>query len=130
MFLLLAASLSFAQQPAPQNGTSASPSKSTQQSQQQQKPAQQPAQQPAQPPAKAQPAPLFGGKLGIKSSERTKESATLGFNGIDPSGKVDAKMLATSPGADDAEKVKALDSVRPAPEQLAAFLTEGALKKK
>src|SRR4029077_13330820 len=36
--------------------------------------------------------PLFQKKLGYKSSSTTKESTTLGFNGIDPSGKVDQKM--------------------------------------
>ena len=33
---------------------------------------------------KKEPAPLFGGKMGIKSSSGAKETASLGFNGIDP----------------------------------------------
>jgi hypothetical protein len=84
----------------------------------------------AEPPKKAEPAPLFGGKLGIRSSESKKESATLGFNGIDPSGKVDAQMLATTPGAADRAKVQQLAAARPKPAELAAFLKEGGLKKK
>ncbi len=82
------------------------------------------------PPKKEEPAPLFGGKLGIRSSQSKKESATLGFNGIDPSGKVDAKMLATHASAADQAKVKQLTDGRPKPAELAAFLQEGGLKKK
>ena len=47
----------------------------------------------------SQPAPLFGGQIGTKSSTNTKESATLGFNGVDPSGKVEKKMLGANPSA-------------------------------
>ncbi len=79
---------------------------------------------------KKEPAPLFEGKLGIRSSQKTKESATLGFNGIDPSGRVDAKMLAASPGAAEEEKVKQMGVTRPLPEELKAFLAEGGLKAK
>jgi hypothetical protein len=85
---------------------------------------------PPPPPKKDEPAPLFGGKLGVHSSQNTKESATLGFNGIDPSGKVDQKMLATEATAGDAAKVKQLSDGRPQPAELAVFLTEGGLKKK
>ena len=81
-------------------------------------------------PAQPKPTPLFGGKLGIKSSDKTKESATMGFNGIDPSGKVDAKMLATSPTAADAQKLKDLAAKRPTAADLAAFLKEGGLNQK
>jgi hypothetical protein len=84
----------------------------------------------APPPKQDQPAPLFGGKLGVKSSKNTKESATLGFNGIDPSGKVDQKMLATTPTAADQAKVKQLSDERPKPAELAAFLKEGGLNQK
>src|SRR5512146_1211838 len=76
---------------------------------------------------KDQPAPLFGGKLGIRSSQNTKESATLGFNGIDPSGKVDEKMLATTPTAADQAKVKKMSEQVPSGPELAAFLKEGGL---
>src|SRR5579859_1338453 len=37
-----------------------------------------------------QPKPLFGGKLGLKSSEQSSNSATLGFNGVTPTGEVEA----------------------------------------
>ena len=81
-----------------------------------------------QPEQKKEPAPLFGGQIGVRSSQKTKESATLGFNGIDPSGKVDKRMLAASPGATDAAKVRNMDTSRPTRTELAAFLKEGELK--
>ena len=82
------------------------------------------------PPKKDEPAPLFGGKLGTKSSQKTKESATLGFNGIDPSGKVDAQMLATPATADHQTKVKNMAALAPTQADLAAFIKEGGLNKR
>ena len=81
------------------------------------------------PPAdqKQESAPLFQKKLGYKSSSSTKESTTLGFNGIDPSGKVDQKMLATTPTGADLEKVKKMSSAQPVPTDLKNFLKEGGL---
>jgi hypothetical protein len=76
------------------------------------------------------PKPLFGGKIPARSSQNTKESASLGFNGIDPSGKVGKKMLAANPKPGDAEKVRDMDAKRPAPEQVAAFVKQGGLKSK
>lgn len=87
----------------------------------------------ATPPPKKEepaPAPLFGGQLGIRSSKNTKESATLGFNGIDPSGKVNQKMLAAAPTDADQAKVKNLSSERPTAAELSAFLKEGGLNQK
>ena len=82
------------------------------------------------PPKKEEPSPLFDGKLGIRSSQKTKENASLGFNGIDPSGKVDAKMLATSPGAADLAKVQQMATAQPTLVELQAFLKEGGLNSK
>ena len=65
-----------------------------------------------------------------RSSQNTKESATLGFNGIDPSGKVDKKMLAATPKAGDTEKVRNMDATRPTPVEVVAFAKEGGLKTK
>ncbi|MBK9166773.1 MAG: hypothetical protein IPM24_04840 [Bryobacterales bacterium] len=93
--------------------------------------AQQTAQQKKDPAAeepKAKPAPLFGGQLGIRSSQKTKESATLGFNGIDPAGRVDQQMMATYPKDEDEEKVKALAKQRPGDEEVKSFIAEGGLK--
>ena len=86
--------------------------------------------QPQQPQQQGQPAPLFGGRLGIRSARTTKESATLGFNGIDPSGKVDQKMLGTAVTAADVEKARNLGAPRPDSGDLQAFANEGRLKTK
>ena len=75
-------------------------------------------------------APLFKSKLGYKSSKTTKESTTLGFNGIDPSGKVDQKMMATSPQTADQEKVTNMSANRPSAADLKSFLQEGGLNSK
>lgn len=81
-------------------------------------------------PGKQAPTPLFGGKLGTRSSQKTKESATLGFNGIDPSGKVDKKMLAANPKSTDIQRVRNLDAMRPTPSEIAAFVKAEGLKAK
>ena len=75
-------------------------------------------------------APLFKNKLGVKSSNTTKSSTTLGFNGIDPSGKVDQKMMATSPQTADQEKVKNMSVNRATAADLKSFLQEGGLNTK
>jgi hypothetical protein len=74
--------------------------------------------------------PLFKNKLGYKSSSTSKESTTLGFNGIDPSGKVDEKMLATTPTGSDEEKVKQMSAHQPTPAELQAFIQKGGLNSK
>lgn len=118
---LLFAFIGFAQQ---QNQPAPKQQNQQPQNQQQQNQPQKPQEQ------SAKPAPLFGGQLNVKASDRSKESATLGFSGIDPNGRVDAKMLSTNAGADDAAKVQAIDTNRPSDDQLDAFLREGGLKKK
>jgi len=75
-----------------------------------------------------QPAPLFGGQIGVKSSQKTKESASLGFNGIDPSGHVQQSMLATNATSTSTAEVKDMDAKRPTPVEVAAFIKEGGLK--
>jgi hypothetical protein len=41
--------------------------------------------------------PLFKNKLGYQSSKGTKESTTLAFNGVDPSGKVERRCWRKPP---------------------------------
>ncbi len=72
----------------------------------------------------------FKNKLGYKSSSTSKESTTLGFNGIDPSGKVDQKMMATAATSSDQEKVKQMTANQPKPEELKTFLEKGGLHSK
>ena len=68
--------------------------------------------------------------MGYKSSSTSKESTTLGFNGIDPSGKVDQKMMAATPTEADAQKVKRMSANQPKPAELKAFIEKGGLKSK
>ena len=77
-----------------------------------------------------QPAPLFGGQIGTTKSTNTKESATLGFNGVDPSGKVEKKMLGANPSAKDVEAVNNMDAAHPSRAELTAFVKQGGLKSK
>ena len=79
---------------------------------------------------KQQKGGLFQNKLGYKSSTASKESTTLGFNGIDPSGKVDKDMMAKVPTAADQDKVKLMAQNRPQGNDLKAFLQQGGLKQK
>jgi len=76
------------------------------------------------------PAPPFGGQIGTKSSKSAKESATLGFNGIDPSGRVDKRMLGVTPGAKEVAQVRNMDSAHPTRAELTAFVKQGGLKSK
>jgi hypothetical protein len=82
-----------------------------------------------EPPPKQAPQPLFGGSIPVRSSQSTKESATLGFNGIDPSGKVNQRMLAANPQPGDVAQVQNLEQLRPTRAQLSAFAKEGGLKR-
>ena len=79
---------------------------------------------------KQAPQPLFQNKLGFTAAKSTKESTTLGFNGIDPSGKVDQELLAKAPTAEDEEKVRLMAANQPPPADLIAFLNAGGLKRK
>src|SRR5579872_3765197 len=87
--------------------------------------AQQQTQQQAPPPPSSDQdsTPLFTKKITAKSSgTASKDSTTLGFNGIDPSGKVDQKMLATEPTAKDQEQVKKMSENMPKPADVKAFV--------
>jgi hypothetical protein len=80
--------------------------------------------------AKDDDQPLFTKKIGYKSSTTTKESATLGFNGIDPSGRVSSSMLAASPGAAEVDRARKMSASVPMRGVLLAFLKEGGLNSK
>ncbi len=76
------------------------------------------------------PKPLFEGQIGVRSSQKGKESATLGFNGIDPSGKVQQSFLSASPKSADVAFVHDMDTKRPTRAELVAFAREGGLQTK
>ena len=74
---------------------------------------------------------LFGNqKIGYKGSKQSKESTTLAYNGIDPSGKVSNSLLAASPTSASTEKAKQMAAKVPKREQLLAFVREGGLNSK
>ena len=73
------------------------------------------------------PTPLFGGTIGLKSSRQTKDSATLGFNGVDPNGQVQKAMLTAAATPVDAMKAQQVAQIAVAPADLAQFLQDGGL---
>ena len=77
--------------------------------------------------SEAKPAPLFGGTLTVKSSRQTKDSATLGFNGVDDNGQVQKSFLAATAGGSDTSAIQrmARGSVNAA--ELNEFIQEGGL---
>jgi hypothetical protein len=113
-WIVILASLALAQQTPPASDKTNSSSPSNKQSD-----------------AKAdQSPPLFQKKLGYKSSQGTKESASMSFNGIDPSGRVDAKMMATVPTRAAVDKAANMGANRPSDADLQSFLKEGGLNSK
>lgn len=85
-----------------------------------------------QPPANAnnsnqKPAPLFGGTLNLKSSRQTSDSATMGFNGVDPNGQVQSSFLSASPSGTDMAKAQEVASYSVSEADLTAFLRQGNL---
>ena len=73
------------------------------------------------------PTPLFGGTIGLKSSRQTKDSATLGFNGVDPNGQVQKAMLSAAATPTDAMKAQQMTQIAITPADLAQFLQDGGL---
>ena len=74
-----------------------------------------------------EPAPLFEGKGGLKSSRQTKDSASLGFNGVGPNGEIEQKVLEASPTGTDLQKASEMGNRRVAPDALQLFIVEGQL---
>jgi hypothetical protein len=79
------------------------------------------------PPGGDKPTPLFGGTIGLKSSRQTKDSATLGFNGVDPNGQVQKAMLSGAATPADALKAQQLTQITVTPADLVQFLQDGGL---
>ncbi len=84
------------------------------------------------PPASNQPnadkpTPLFGGTIGLKSSRQTKDSATLGFNGVDPNGQVQKSFLTASATGADAARAQQVAQLKVDPSELLQFLRDGGL---
>ena len=73
------------------------------------------------------PTPLFGGSIGLKSSRQTKDSATLGFNGVDPNGQVQKSFLSAAVTPNDALLAQQLGQSAVAPSDLVQFIQDGGL---
>jgi hypothetical protein len=73
------------------------------------------------------PAPLFGGSLNIKTSRQTKDTATLGFNGVDDNGQVQKTFLAATATGDDTAKVQKLTTYAVSAAELDEFIQQGGL---
>lgn len=78
-------------------------------------------------PGGDKPTPLFGGTIGLKSSRQTKDSATLGFNGVDPNGQVQKSMLTASTTSFDAARAQQVAQIKVAPADLVQFIQDGGL---
>jgi hypothetical protein len=74
-----------------------------------------------------QPAPLFAGKGGLKSSRQEKDSATLGFSGVGPNGEVEQAVLNATPTSADQQKAYEMGKRGVAPDALQMFILEGQL---
>jgi hypothetical protein len=74
------------------------------------------------------PKPLFQGNLGIKSSRQGKDSAALGFNGLDPEGHVTKEQMAKAATKSDKFSAMSLVAYAPTHDELAKFMAAGNLK--
>ncbi len=74
-----------------------------------------------------QPAPLFEGKMNLKSSRQGKDSASLGFSGVGPNGEIEQKVLAATPTGTDLQKASEMGSRKVLPDALQLFILEGQL---
>jgi hypothetical protein len=73
------------------------------------------------------PAPLFGGSLNVKSSRQTKDSATLGFNGVDDNGQVQKSFLSAYASGADTSAVQKMASTSVNSADLDDFIAQGGL---
>lgn len=74
-----------------------------------------------------QPAPLFEGKMNLKSSRQGKDSASLGFSGVGPNGEIEQKVLTATPTGTDLQKASEMGNRKVAPDALQLFILEGQL---
>jgi hypothetical protein len=73
------------------------------------------------------PAPLFGGSLNLKSSRQTKDTATMGFNGVDPNGQVQKSFLTAAVTNADRGKAQQVAAYKVDPQELAQFIQDAEL---
>jgi hypothetical protein len=70
----------------------------------------------------------FGGTITAKGSKQSKDTATLGFKGVDGNGYVDPDKLKEDPSGDDLRVAQLMSGVKTNPEEAKAFVDNGKLK--
>jgi len=70
----------------------------------------------------------FGGTITARGSKQTKDTATLGFKGVDGNGYVDPDKLKEDPNGDDLRVAQLMTGVKTNPEEAKAFIDNGKLK--
>lgn len=71
---------------------------------------------------------IFTGKITLRSSRQSQDTAAAGFKGVDDLGRVMAAALKSQPGSKDYDKVDHLAANKASPEDLRIFLREGRLR--
>ena len=70
----------------------------------------------------------FGGTITAKGSKQTKDTATLGFKGVDGNGYVDPDKLKEDPNGDDLRVAQLMNGVKTNSDEAKAFIDDGKLK--
>lgn len=70
----------------------------------------------------------FGGTITAKGSKQTKDTATLGFKGVDGNGYVDPDKLKEEPNGDDLRIAQLMTGVKTNPDEAKVFIDNGKLK--
>ena len=73
---------------------------------------------------------VFTGKINLRSSRQESETASYGFKGVGPDGRMEQAALERQPGETDYIKVARLAIYQTKAEELAAFLAQGNLRAK
>jgi hypothetical protein len=73
---------------------------------------------------------VFTGKINLRSSRQEQETASYGFKGVGPDGRMEQAALERQPTETDVIKVARLAIHDAKPDELAAFLAEGNLRAK
>src|ERR1051325_6092183 len=70
----------------------------------------------------------FGGTITAKSSKQTKDTATLGFKGVDGNGYVDPQRLKENPTGEDEMHAQQMSQVKATTAEVKSFTDEGWIK--
>jgi Ni/Co efflux regulator RcnB len=70
----------------------------------------------------------FGGTITAKSSKQTKDTATLGFKGVDGNGYIDPDKLKEDPNGDDLRVAHLMGGVKTSTDEARVFVDNGKLK--